>query len=146
MFFSFCFIEYLQNKGVTCYFDNSRLAARSDVLFLCVLPSQLHLVVEELKAAPLKPTCLLYTFVLSVTSPKLKYLLNFSNIIKPEITWDNDCAEKEWDYTLHINTALERPSVVEKTSPLSLNKESEYLFNNLSMLSISMHNLLIKVG
>ena len=48
----------LQGRGVACQSDNVEVACSVDILFLCILPSQLPVVAAELRDQ-LKQTCLL---------------------------------------------------------------------------------------
>nr|XP_043903085.1 NADP-dependent oxidoreductase domain-containing protein 1 [Solea senegalensis] len=51
--------------GVECFFDNGRLAAWADVVFLCCLPSHLHTVCADLLTR-LSKHCLIYSFISAV--------------------------------------------------------------------------------
>ncbi|KAJ3613015.1 hypothetical protein NHX12_019272 [Muraenolepis orangiensis] len=62
-------VEYSQ-RGVECYFDNSRLAAWANVLFLCCLPSHLGTVSEDLRTH-LPKHCLVYSFITAVPPKSL---------------------------------------------------------------------------
>ncbi|XP_033967853.1 NADP-dependent oxidoreductase domain-containing protein 1 isoform X2 [Pseudochaenichthys georgianus] len=57
-------VEFIQ-KGVECLFDNRRLAAWADVLFLCSLPSHLPKVCADLHSH-LSKSCLVYSFTSAV--------------------------------------------------------------------------------
>uniref|UniRef100_A0A667YG68 NADP dependent oxidoreductase domain containing 1 n=1 Tax=Myripristis murdjan TaxID=586833 RepID=A0A667YG68_9TELE len=57
--------ETFAQSGVECYFDNGRLAAWADVLFLCCLPSHLPKVCASLHSH-LPPRCLIYSFLSAV--------------------------------------------------------------------------------
>ncbi|KAJ8309313.1 hypothetical protein KUTeg_014187 [Tegillarca granosa] len=110
-------LEYLQNKGTDCFYDNIKLVSTSHIIFLCVLPSNIPSVIEEIKDHVPKHS-IVYSLASSYTIKKLKQLLIGSSILRPEYTWDSESEVNTWDYSVNISTALEDPVVVEKTCPL----------------------------
>ena len=88
---------------------------------MCVLPSQIPSIAEELKHQ-IPSTVILYSLVSTYTTKKLKQLLLTSNIIHPEFSWTEESHQNVWDCTLNVNAALENPVTVEKTCPLGLKK------------------------
>uniref|UniRef100_A0A3P8XR72 NADP-dependent oxidoreductase domain-containing protein 1 n=1 Tax=Esox lucius TaxID=8010 RepID=A0A3P8XR72_ESOLU len=76
-------LEDFVKSGITCYFDNRRLAFWADVLFLCCLPSHLPNVCAELQYH-LPKHCLVYTFLSAVPVKRLAQLLGHSFILKPQ--------------------------------------------------------------
>ncbi|KAI4804268.1 hypothetical protein KUCAC02_025902 [Chaenocephalus aceratus] len=75
-------VEFIQ-KGVECLFDNRRLAAWADVLFLCSLPSHLPKVCADLHSH-LSKSCLVYSFTSAVPVNRLAQLLGHDFILKPQ--------------------------------------------------------------
>lgn len=62
-----CFLVSVEftRTGVECFFDNRRLAAWADILFLCCLPSHLPKVCADLHSH-LSKCCLVYSFTSAV--------------------------------------------------------------------------------
>ena len=54
-------IVELQEKGITCMYDNKTVASSCHLLILCVLPSQLPAIGEEIKGH-ISPRCLVYRY------------------------------------------------------------------------------------
>uniref|UniRef100_A0A4W6F0K6 NADP-dependent oxidoreductase domain-containing protein 1 n=1 Tax=Lates calcarifer TaxID=8187 RepID=A0A4W6F0K6_LATCA len=76
-------LKYLFRTGVECFFNNRRLAAWADVLFLCCLPSHLPKVCADLHSH-LSKRCLVYSFVSAVPVTRLAELLGHNFILKPQ--------------------------------------------------------------
>lgn len=100
------------------------MVSTSHVVYLCVLPSQIPSIAEELKHR-IPHTVIFYSLVSTFTTKKLKQILLTSNIIHPEFTWTD---QNSWDCTLNVNAALENPVTVEKTCPIGF-KRSESIIN-----------------
>lgn len=110
------FAEHFEERGVTCCFDNTHVASSVHLLFLCVLPSQLAGVAEELRGH-LSPRTLVYSFVSGISLVKLRQLLEHDNVIAATLRWNDDKASS-WDLSLGVNECFERPAVVSQTFPL----------------------------
>ncbi|XP_061172106.1 NADP-dependent oxidoreductase domain-containing protein 1-like [Saccostrea echinata] len=122
-------LEYLQNKGVDCFHDNIKLASTSHVVFICVLPSHVQVVAEEIKEH-IPVHTIIYSFVAAYSVQKLKQILQTTNILKPDLTWTKDSEQNSWDCSENVNTALENPVTVEKTCPFgNLRSECVILTN-----------------
>ncbi|CAH1790765.1 unnamed protein product, partial [Owenia fusiformis] len=113
----------LQDKGVKCFHDNVLLASSVHLLFLCVLPAQLPSLAEEIKPH-ISTRCTIYSFVNTIHTEKLKQLLNFTNIVKPEFTWTEDNCNTAWDYTCSVCASMENADTVRKTCPLTQDKNA----------------------
>jgi competence protein ComER len=61
--------------GINVCFDNKWVAQQADILFLCVLPSQLHSVSSEIRS---KVRGLLVSIIIGYSREKLSTLLNCS--------------------------------------------------------------------
>ena len=113
------------NKGVDCFHDNAKLVTSTHIVFLCVLPSQVPAIADEIKAE-IPPTLFLYSFASSLPTRKLRQLFGTTNVIHPEYTWDEKSHHVAWDYSINVNTALENKGIVSVTCPLR--QESSKLF------------------
>ncbi|XP_022333504.2 NADP-dependent oxidoreductase domain-containing protein 1-like [Crassostrea virginica] len=109
-------LEYLQNKGVDCFHDNVKLVNLSHLVFLCVLPSHIQVVAEEIKEH-IPVNTIIYSFVAAHSPKKLRQILLTNNILKPDLTWSKESEQNSWDCSENVNTALENPVTVEKTCP-----------------------------
>jgi hypothetical protein len=114
----------LQEKGVPCISNNIDVASRVHILFLCVLPSQFATVAEDIKGH-IRKGCIVYSVVSAVPIPRLKQLLAYSNILRPEFEWGPD--DQPWDHTLEVTAAFCRADILQLTCPLSLDKQSKYI-------------------
>ena len=97
----------------------------SHIVFLCVLPSQIPAVCEEIKAS-VSPTLFVYSFASSCNVKKLRQLLGITNIVRPEYIMSTEGDQLPWDYSLNVQKALENKDIVAATFPL--NKEKGMLF------------------
>ncbi|XP_044022074.1 NADP-dependent oxidoreductase domain-containing protein 1 isoform X1 [Siniperca chuatsi] len=139
-------VEFIQT-GVECFFDNRRLAAWADILFLCCLPSHLPKVCADLRSH-LSKRCLVYSFtsVVRVTryhhththtallfadfqSPnpsllsfhsRLAQLLGHDFILKPQYDFVACDAADVWLSCTHLTTALTDPLLIEASCPLTM--------------------------
>lgn len=115
----------LQDKGVACVSDNALVAKSVHLLILCVLPSQLPQVANEIRGH-ITIRCLVYSFVSSVSVLRLKQLLGYSNLIRPEFEWDEQNLDKAWDYTMDVTGTFAVPDIIAKTCPLHVKAEGKF--------------------
>ena len=88
------------------------------MVFLCVLPSQLPTVAEEIKDH-LPPSCIVFCPASSTPLKKLKQMFQTTNILRPDFHWDVTNSRNSYDYNMKVSTALENRDVVEKTNPFT---------------------------
>ncbi|XP_034431935.1 NADP-dependent oxidoreductase domain-containing protein 1 isoform X1 [Hippoglossus hippoglossus] len=105
--------------GVECFFDNRRLAAWADVLFLCCLPSHLPRVCGDLRSH-LSKHCLVYSFISAVPVTRLAELLGHDFILKPQYEFVGGDAADVWLSCSSLTTALKDPSLIEASCPLTM--------------------------
>ncbi|XP_076464346.1 NADP-dependent oxidoreductase domain-containing protein 1-like [Babylonia areolata] len=110
-------LEYLQQRGVDCYYDNMRLVTSVHVVFMGILPSQFAGVADEIKDV-LPSTTIIYVPSSSTPLRRLRQMLATSNIVQPEYTWTAESQNKAWNHSVNVNMALENKDVVEKTCPI----------------------------
>ncbi|XP_052769563.1 NADP-dependent oxidoreductase domain-containing protein 1-like [Mya arenaria] len=110
-------LEYLLNKGVDCFHDNAKLVSSTHIVFLCVLPSQVPAIADEVKPH-ISQTLFIYSFASSLPAKKLSQLFGTPNIIRPEYSWDDENQNIPWDFTINVNSALEKKDIVAVTCPL----------------------------
>ncbi|KAM9341274.1 NADP-dependent oxidoreductase domain-containing protein 1 [Symphorus nematophorus] len=111
-------VEFTQT-GVECFFDNRRLAAWADVLFLCCLPSHLPKVCADLHSH-LSKCCLVYSFTSAVPVTRLAQLLGHNFIIKPQYEFMACDASDVWLSCTHLKAALTDPLLIEASCPLTM--------------------------
>ncbi|XP_031449010.1 NADP-dependent oxidoreductase domain-containing protein 1 isoform X3 [Phasianus colchicus] len=109
---------YLQKLGLTCFYDNAQLAAWADVLFLCCLPSHVPSVCSAVQPAIRKP-CIVYSLITAVPLPRLKQLLCYNAIVRPQYQCPGKEPTKEWGTKGSVTEALQNLAVVQATCPLS---------------------------
>ena len=119
-------VAELQEKGVSCFYHNIRIVNTCHVIFLCVLPSQVQLVANEIKEY-LRPDCVIYSFLPSVSLCRLKQLFCHISVIHPEFIWPKDNNNTTWDNSLDMSAILMNQSLVRQTCPLYMNKDGRYL-------------------
>ncbi|GFR96932.1 NADP-dependent oxidoreductase domain-containing protein 1-like [Elysia marginata] len=115
-------LEYLQHKGVECYFNNERLVSTAHVVIFCVLPSQMPGVCEDIKEHISSSLVLLCAFS-SLTLRRLRQMLGSSNVIQPKLHWKEDVTNVNYNYSLNVNMALESRETVLGTCPIGVEKE-----------------------
>lgn len=115
----YCYLKLgeLVKQGVSVSYNNVGVASSVHILFVCVLPSQLPGVVEEIHSALDKHT-LTYCLVNHTTAPKLKRTLKTDNIIIPSFVFDNAQANK-WNSCMSVTQALEDDDSLQKCCPLT---------------------------
>lgn len=113
-------LEHLKQRGVDCYHDNLRLVRSVHVVLVCVLPSQLSGVADEVKDH-LPSNILLYLPTCGIPTQRLRQMLGTCNILQPLFSWDATSSNKHWDCDRTVYTALESKDTVLKTCPLSDN-------------------------
>lgn len=69
----FCVSVEFVHTEVECFFDNRRLAAWADVLFLCCLPSQIPKVCVDLRSY-LAKHCLVYSFTSAIPVTRYSHI------------------------------------------------------------------------
>ncbi|KAL8613758.1 hypothetical protein ACOMHN_029615 [Nucella lapillus] len=111
-------LEYLQQRGVDCFFNNSRLVSTVHVVFIGVLPAQLMGVAEEIKE-DLPATTAVYIPSTAFPLRRLRLMLATCNIVQPQFSWTAQSQNNSWNHSVNINMALENKEVVEKTCPIS---------------------------
>lgn len=125
----------LKKKGIECIYDNVKVASSVHLLFLCVLPSQMATVADDIRTI-IPPHCTVYTFLSSVPIPRLRRMLNAQAIIRPEFTWERfgggGGEEATWDCSKDVCITLENQEQVEMTCPLAeMNSESAISINTI---------------
>ena len=120
----FLFAEYLQHKGVECYFDNERLVSSAHVVIFCVLPSQMPGVCEDIKDYISSSLIMICAFS-SLTLRRLRQMLGSSNVIQPKLDWKEDISDLNYNYSLNVNIALESRDTVLGTCPIGVEKEGK---------------------
>ncbi|XP_041828700.1 NADP-dependent oxidoreductase domain-containing protein 1 isoform X4 [Melanotaenia boesemani] len=104
---------------VECFFNNRRLAAWADVMFLCCLPSHLPKICRDLRSH-LSKRCLVYSFTSAVPVTRLAHLLGHDFIIKPQYEFVPCDTEDLWLSCCHLTKALTDPFLIEASCPLTI--------------------------
>ncbi|XP_014039305.1 NADP-dependent oxidoreductase domain-containing protein 1 isoform X1 [Salmo salar] len=112
-------LEEFVKRGIMCYFDNQRLVAWADVLFLCCLPSHLPKVCAELQSH-IPKHCLVYSFLSAVPLNRLAQLLGHSFILKPQYEFVACDSVNMWLSRGHVTVALKDPKVIDASCPLAM--------------------------
>ena len=146
-------VEFTQT-GVECFFDNRRLAAWADVLFLCCLPPHLPKVCADLNSH-LSKRCLVYSFTSAVPVTRyhhthaqtsllfakfyflnpsvlvlyfrLAQLLGHNFIIKPQYEFVACDTADVWLSCTRLTAALMDPRLIEASCPLTMSCMSWFI-------------------
>ncbi|XP_073923562.1 NADP-dependent oxidoreductase domain-containing protein 1 [Castor canadensis] len=110
-------LEEFQKMGILCFYNNSCLANWANVVFLCCLPSQLPRICLEIQTR-LEKTCIVYSLVAAIPLPRLKLLLNHTNILRPQYHCVEDF-DHIWGTNKEIRAALQDPVILQATCPYS---------------------------
>ncbi|KAK1339396.1 hypothetical protein QTO34_020079 [Cnephaeus nilssonii] len=108
-------LEEFQKLGIRCFYHNAYLVGWADVIFLCCLPSQLPNICAEIHTS-FKKDSIVYSFVAAIPIPRLKRLLDHSNILRPHY----QCVEgfaNIWQSNREITAALQDPVILQATCP-----------------------------
>jgi pyrroline-5-carboxylate reductase len=115
-----------KNLNVKCCFDNARVASSVNILFLCILPSQLTNVIQDIKPY-LSDKCIIYSFVTSASIINLKNFLpdcmcrNF--MLKPSYKFTKNISEidnklnENWNFSQNVTDCLRNMDMVKITDP-----------------------------
>uniref|UniRef100_A0A3Q4GH32 NADP-dependent oxidoreductase domain-containing protein 1 n=1 Tax=Neolamprologus brichardi TaxID=32507 RepID=A0A3Q4GH32_NEOBR len=106
-------------RQVECFFDNRRLAAWADVLFLCCLPSQIPKVCVDLRSY-LAKHCLVYSFTSAIPVTRLAKLLGHDYILKPKYDVVSCDTVDVWLSCSHVASAIADPLLIEASCPLTM--------------------------
>ena len=117
----------LREKGVTCIRNNCEVTKSADILFLCLLPSHVHEVANEIKGHLLEDT-IVYSLIAAVPTARLRLLLGFSNILHAEFAWEKPIEPDEWDESSDVIGTFSKRVFLEKTCPLSLSEGKQHLY------------------
>lgn len=108
----------LQAAGIQCLFDNREVVSTCDVVFVCCLPANIQEVAEDI-VGYIQPNCVVFSYVVGVTLPRLRQLFQHSNIGKMEFTWSVNNVRKPWQLGDDVVSGLEQSRIVEMCCPLS---------------------------
>ncbi|BFZ12016.1 hypothetical protein BsWGS_15055 [Bradybaena similaris] len=112
----------LQDKGVECYFNNRRLVSSVHVVILCVLPSQMFSVAEEIKDC-ISSSQIVISHFSSFPARRLSQILCSSNIISLMLRWSGENPEMmKYDHSRDVIAALENRETVLHTCPIGAQK------------------------
>jgi hypothetical protein len=123
-----------KSKGVDCSFDNRKLATICDIIFLCILPSQIEDVIDEIRKH-LKSKCIIYSFVRTIPAKRLKNFIDAESndifIFKPNYDYNTKCKTLfKWNYSLDIIESINEPSMISMTNPLLSNDgKSNFIYS-----------------
>ncbi|XP_067848223.1 NADP-dependent oxidoreductase domain-containing protein 1 [Heptranchias perlo] len=109
-------LSNLKYLGVQCFYDNQRLAASVDVMFLCCLPSHLITVSSQIRGY-ISETCIVYSLVTAVPVPRLKQLLAHNTIVRPQYSFAGGSWAKLWNIHRNATGVLLNQEIIEVTSP-----------------------------
>ncbi|XP_068563075.1 NADP-dependent oxidoreductase domain-containing protein 1 [Cebidichthys violaceus] len=137
-------VEFIET-GVECFFDNRRLAAWADVLFLCCLPSHLHKVCADLRSH-LSKRCLVYSFPSGVPVARLAQLLGHDFILKPQYDFVARDTADVWLSRTPLTTALTDPLLIEASCPLTMSGGLSVGLNWVSAVLYSLLNICTSAG
>ncbi|XP_004682108.1 PREDICTED: NADP-dependent oxidoreductase domain-containing protein 1 [Condylura cristata] len=110
-------LDEFQKLGIQCFYHNSNLVGWANVVFLCCLPSQLPHICVEIQPS-LEEVCIVYSFVAAIPIPRLKLLLNHTNILRPQYQCVADFVNF-WGTNKDITSALQDPTILRATCPYS---------------------------
>ncbi|TKC41242.1 hypothetical protein EI555_011459 [Monodon monoceros] len=110
-------LDEFKKLGIQCFYHNSSLVEWANVIFLCCLPSQLSNICVEIQTS-LGKACIVYSFVAAVPLPRLKLLLNHTNVLRPQYQCVEDLASI-WGANKEITAALQDPVILQATCPYS---------------------------
>ncbi|XP_070699134.1 NADP-dependent oxidoreductase domain-containing protein 1 [Pempheris klunzingeri] len=137
-------VEFVQ-KGVECFFDNRRLAAWADVLFICCLPSHLPKVCSDLHSQ-LSKRCLVYSFTSAVPVSRLARLLGHDFILRPQYDFVACDTADVWLSCTRLTSALTDPVLIEASSPLTMGGGISLGLNWVCAVLYSLLNLCTSAG
>lgn len=129
-------LGFFLNQNIKCYFDNAQVARFAEILFLCVLPTQLGMVIDEIKD-DLNQHCTIYSVIRTETEVSLKNLLYWTPksiaIIKPTYAINDKTLKSKWDYTIDTIENMKSLELIESLNPFAeQQRRIEFLNFNLT--------------
>ncbi|XP_005094709.1 NADP-dependent oxidoreductase domain-containing protein 1 [Aplysia californica] len=128
-------LEYLQHKGVECYYNNERLISSVHVAIFCVLPSQMQGVAEDIKDYVSSSLIMICPFS-SLSLRRLRQMLRSSNVIRPVLHWDKGPQDRQYNHSVNINTALENKETLLGTCPVGVDKSNLVVWSDERLFDI----------
>lgn len=101
-----------------CFYNNRRVVAWADVIFLCCLPSHLPSICSELRTN-LPESCIVYSLVSAVPIPRLKLLLSHNSILRPKYQFQSELQGFQWGTQGTTIAALQDKDAIQATCPWS---------------------------
>ena len=93
-----------KDQGIQCSFSNKVVASSVDILLLCVTSSQVEEILHEIKG---DIKCCLYSVIVGLSASKIRYLLNYDLVYKPNYEYNfEELAEYELSTICNIKQAL----------------------------------------
>lgn len=120
--YSLFFLEEFHAKSIRCYFDNKKLINSVNIVFICVLPSQLEQVVKDIRDN-LPEKCIIYSLVRPHSGMQLKNLIYNgiveSFILRPEFSFNENFKQAviNWNYTIDILDCFSKPEIIAAINP-----------------------------
>lgn len=115
-------LGFFANQNIKCYFDNAQVARFAEILFLCVLPTQLGMVIDEIKNH-LNQHCTVYSVIRTETEVNLKNLLYWTPktiaIIKPTYAINDKTLKSKWDYMIDTIENMKSLELIESLNPFA---------------------------
>ncbi|KAI3367759.1 hypothetical protein L3Q82_026599, partial [Scortum barcoo] len=133
------------HREVECFFDNGRLAAWADILFLCCLPSHLPRVCADLRSC-LSKRCLIYSFASAVPVTRLALLLEHDFVLKPQYEFLACDSADVWLSCAHVSTASTDPLLIEASCPLTMSSGISLGLNWVCAVLYSLLNFCTSAG
>nr|XP_006134878.1 NADP-dependent oxidoreductase domain-containing protein 1 isoform X2 [Pelodiscus sinensis]XP_025046345.1 NADP-dependent oxidoreductase domain-containing protein 1 isoform X2 [Pelodiscus sinensis] len=109
-------LSEFQQLGVECFYDNGQLVAWADIVFLCCLPSHLQHICSEIHSS-LREPCIVYSLVTAVPLPRLKQLLSYNAVLRPQYQCNIRDLENVGGTNGTIRAALQDPIIIQATCP-----------------------------
>ncbi|KAJ7345038.1 hypothetical protein JRQ81_000988 [Phrynocephalus forsythii] len=116
-------LSELQLLGINCFYNNRQLVDWADIVFLCCLPSHLPNICYEIQDV-LKRSSIIYSLVTAIPLPRLKQLLCFNSIIKPQYKFIENAPFHIWTAIRTLVEALRDPAVIKATCPCNPSGET----------------------
>lgn len=117
-----------------CKFNNAYVVEHCDIVFICIAPHQIRLLIEDLRGR-IKPKVLLYSLILGYPTLKLASLLQHRQFLKPSYEVNESLEQDEtlWpiandiDSIFHDQILLRRICLENENPTDSLIRDNHYL-------------------
>ena len=134
-------LQEFSSQGVSCRFDNTWVASKADVIFLCCLPSQIAPVLLDLSKSAISHAALLISVLVGVGASRIRRALNNrSNVMSVYFDWNELSVEDREELSQNnscVTDRMSRHAMCVATTPFKLATAADTWYVELVLSCVS---------